>query len=348
MPKRKTTQNKKRKNKKIRNSNNSNNSNNTNNSNYNDIDFDNLIETQIHNDNKNNNSNVSIIDIKNKIKEIEESKKRDQNIKFFSKNVILKEMNIMKDEYNKTNDNILHINNLYEFITKINDIFYYVLDCESNLKINLKNLLQQNETLKRLCKKLQQDKKILSQNIKEIEDREKKWRNDIEYKFENSLSDIRNKIGDHEDRYNLVIEENKKLREQLNTYLEYDKKRTSDFELYKSHQNKLDEIHLAEKKNFNEMIEKERQQTIKLSKNLKQAIEINDLLKERCNQYEIKFNQMNKTVKESSNCIDEYKKMNIQLMKQNKSLHNKLNDIMNKYKQLNSYNDTLNLKNNKL
>merc|ERR1711933_15006 len=55
--------------------------------------------------------------------------------------------------------------------------------------------------------------------------------------------------------------------------------------------------------------------------------------------------EMAKTVKESSKCIDEYKKMNVELMKQNKTLHNRLNDVVSKYKQLTSYNDQLDHKN---
>merc|ERR1712056_162130 len=93
------------------------------------------------------------------------------------------------------------------------------------------------------------------------------------------------------------------------------------------------------------MIEKEKEQTLKLSNNMKQAIEVNDLLKQRCNAYETKFGDMAKTVKESSKCIDEYKKMNVELMKQNKSLHGRLNEIVSKYKQLNSYNDQLDIRN---
>merc|ERR1711933_284794 len=57
--------------------------------------------------------------------------------------------------------------------------------------------------------------------------------------------------------------------------------------------------------------------------------------------------EMAKTVKESSKCIDEYKKMNVELMKQNKTLHNRLNDVVSKYKQLNVYNDQLSAKNGK-
>merc|ERR1712129_73723 len=86
------------------------------------------------------------------------------------------------------------------------------------------------------------------------------------------------------------------------------------------------------------------EQTMKLSANMKQAIEVNDLLKQRCNQYESKFGEMAKTVKESSKCIDEYKKMNVELMKQNKSLHGRLNEIVSKYRQLNGYNDQLDIK----
>merc|ERR1712129_98130 len=86
------------------------------------------------------------------------------------------------------------------------------------------------------------------------------------------------------------------------------------------------------------------EQTMKLSANMKQAIEVNDLLKQRCNQYESRFGEMAKTVKESSKCIDEYKKMNVELMKQNKSLHGRLNEIVSKYRQLNGYNDQLDVK----
>ena len=158
-----------------------------------------------------------------------------------------------------------------------------------------------------------------------------------EGKFQNSLKDIKDKIGDHEQRYNSVVAENSQLREQLQQFLDYDKKRSADFELYKEHQSKLDEIHNKEKVNYSQMIEKEKEQTLKLSNNMKQAIEVNELLKQRCDQYELKFSEMGKTVKESSKCIDEYKKMNVELMKQNKSLHHKLNDVVSKYRQLNSY-----------
>ena len=191
--------------------------------------------------------------------------------------------------------------------------------------------------LKKLCQKLQDDKKSLSRNIGDIEQREKSWRSEIEGKFQDSLEDIRHKIGDHEERYNAVVEENKKLREQLQQFLDYDKKRSADFELYKEHQSKLDEIHEKEKENFTAMFTKEKQQTLKLTTNLKQALEINELLKTRCNQYEAKFAEMGKTVTSSSQCIEEYKKMNTEIMRQNKALHGKLTDVMGKYKQLNSY-----------
>merc|ERR1719242_2717617 len=50
---------------------------------------------------------------------------------------------------------------------------------------------------------------------------------------------------------------------------------------------------------------------------------------------------MDKTVRSSSQCIEEYKKMNTEIMKQNKDLHKRLTEVMGKYKQLNSYNDQL-------
>ena len=342
MPKRKTNQNKKRKSKKGKNKTSQNVGSNDDN-NDRTIDFDALIEQQI-NDSNESHSSISQM-LQNKISEMEQSQKRQENAALFKKNVILQQMNMMKQQYENKNNNDdgdgdndnNHIHELYKFIIRINDIFYDVLDSETSLKSSSTSIIQQNETLKKLCKKLQEDKKILNKNIDEIENREKNWRNEIEGKFQNSLQDIKDKIGDHEQRYNAVVDENKKLREQLQTFLDYDKKRSSDFELYKQHQSKLDEIHEKEKINFTQMIEKEKQQTLKLTNNLKEAIEINDLLKQRCNQYESKFNEMGKTVKESSKCIDQYKKMNVQLMKQNKQLHQKLNDVMGKYKQLNSY-----------
>ena len=365
MPKRKTNQNKKRKNKKGKN-------NQSVQQQYNDdqteFDFDALIEQQINASQRQSQQSHSSISaaLQSKIKEIEQSQKRQENAALFKKNVILQQMNMMKQQFeskliqtqqtnpdckNNANNNDKnkvindvnqenmnqHREELYSFISRVNDIFYDVLDSETQLKSQTSNIIQQNDTLKKLCKKLQEDKKILNRNIEDIENREKTWRNEIEGKFQNSLQDIKDKIGDHEERYNAVVDENKKLREQLQTFLEYDKKRSSDFDLYKEHQGKLDEIHDKEKENFQMMIEKEKSQTLKLSSNLKQAIEINELLKQRCNQYEIKFGEMGKTVKESSKCIDEYKKMNIELMKQNKALHQKLNDVMGKYKQLNSY-----------
>ena len=344
MPKRKTNQNKKRKNKKGKdNKSKSYNNNNNNNGLNDDFDFDALIEQQINESNKNgaNQSHSSISQmLQSKIAEIESSQKRQENAALFKKNVILQQMNMMKQQYenndNENNDE-QHRQELYNFIGRINDIFYDVLDSENTLKSQTPNLIQQNDTLKKLCKKLQEDKKILNKNLDDIESREKTWRNEIEGKFQNSLSEIRTKIGDHEERYNSVVDENKKLREQLQQFLEYDKKRSSDFELYKEHQGKLDEIHDKEKEHFTMELQKEKAQSLKFANNLKQAIEINDLLKQRCNEYENKFGEMGKTVKESSRCIDEYKKMNIELMKQNKQLHQKLNDVMSKYKQLNSY-----------
>eukprot|EP01084_Bolivina_argentea_P278752 476359_1 len=350
MPKRKSTQNKKRKQKRDKGKASQHQSNNPNDNT--NIDFDALIEQQI-NATSDDQSHASISQmLQNKIASIEQSQKRQENAALFKKNVILQQMNMMKQQYeNKTNDDdedtTKHRQELYKFITRVNDIFYDVLDTESNLKSQSKLIVQQNDTLKKLCKKLQEDKKILNQNLDDIQQREKNWRNEIEGKFQDSLKDIKTKIGDHEQRYNAVVDENKKLREQLQTFLDYDKKRSADFELYKEHQTKLDEIHDKEKSNFAQMVDKEKQQTLKLKNNLEQAIQINELLKARCNQYESKFGEMAKTVKESSNCIDEYKKMNIELMKQNKSLHGKLNDVMSKYRQLNSYNDQLDVKNAK-
>ena len=353
MPKRRTNQNKKRKNKKGKDNKSKSGNIGYNNSNHDDFDFDALIEQQINESNNLNNSNQSHSSIasmlQSKIAEIESSQKRQQNAALFRKNVILQQMNMMKQQYENKQNNLDSNNNansnhheqhrqeLYNFIQRINDIFYDVLDSENTLKSQTPNLIQQNDTLKKLCKKLQDDKKILNKNLDDIENREKTWRNEIEGKFQNSLSEIRDKIGDHEQRYNSVVDENKKLREQLQQFLEYDKKRSNDFDLYKEHQSKLDEIHEKEKEHFTMEIQKEKAQSLQLTNNLKQAIEINELLKQRCNEYESKFGEMGKTVKESSKCIDEYKKMNIELMKQNKQLHKKLNDMMSKYKQLNSY-----------
>jgi len=284
--------------------------------------------------------------LQTKIADMESSKKRQENAAWFdTKNAIVQELTTMKEQYeNKENlapDTEAHRQELYTFIARVNNIFYDVLEENNKFRLHASNVVQQNDTLKRLCAKLQDDKKILTEHVQEMETREKQWKSSIEEKFQSSLQDIKDKIKDHEQRYNAVVEENTQLREQLTNFLEYDKKRSNDFELYKGHQGKLDELHEKEKENFSQMVDKERQQSLELATNLKQAMEVNHTLKERCQQYEDKFMEMGSTVKESSSVIGEYKKMNAQLMKQNKLIHEKLTSVMSKYKQLNCYNDEL-------
>merc|ERR1712087_259778 len=203
--------------------------------------------------------------LRERISEMEQSKKRQENAALFKKNNIIQQMSLMKQQYESKQDTEYHRNELYQFIHRINDIFYDVLENETSLKTQSSKVIQHNETLKKLCQKLQEDKKLLTANINEIEQKEKKWRNEIEGKFQNSLADIKDKIGNHESQYNAVLDENKKLRSQLKEFLDYDKKRSADFELYKEHQMKLDEIHNKEKLNYSQMIEKEKEQTFKLS-----------------------------------------------------------------------------------
>ena len=176
MPKRKaSTSNKRKKNKnktKQRSST-------TNNDSNNDMDYDAFIESQINNGSTNqSHSSISQM-LQQKIAQMEQSKKRQENAALFKKNNIKQQMNMMKQQYESKQDIEYHRNELYQFIHRINDIFYDVLENETALKTQSAKVIQHNETLKKLCKKLQEDKKLLTANMSEIEQREKKWRNEI-------------------------------------------------------------------------------------------------------------------------------------------------------------------------
>jgi len=324
------------------------------------IDYDALIDQQLQSSSANGKSHGDFAAmLHSKIAAMEQSKKRQENAALFKENVILQQMTVLQQQYLQQSRRSVAdasapggspsaeelIAPFLRLLTRINSVFYEVVDSEHSLKALSRSAIQQNDTLKKLCQKLQDDKKALSRNIGDIEQREKSWRSEIEGKFQESLEDIKLKIGDHEERYNGVVAENKKLREQLQQFLDYDKKRSSDFELYKEHQSKLDEIQQKEKDHFTAMLGEEKQQSLKLTANLKEALEINALLKARCSRYESKFAEMGSTVASSSQCIEEYKKMNAEVMAQNKALHGKLTDVMAKYKVLNSYNDQLDLQN---
>ncbi len=72
-------------------------------------------------------------------------------------------------------------------------------------------------------------------------------------KFQKSLNDIKTKIKEHESRYSKVVEENDMLKKKISNFVEYDQKRIEDFETYKSHCSKLEEITEKEKNSFREV-----------------------------------------------------------------------------------------------
>jgi len=273
--------------------------------------------------------------LQSKIALMEDAKIREENAALFKTNVIRQQMSQMQAEYESHSQPLeAHLSALYSFIGRINDVFYSVSSSEQQHKALSDRLTTQNAALSKLCKQQQLE-------IKQRELKETQWRAEMEGKFEDSLSSIRDKIAEHESRYSAVVDENGKLRAQLQQFLEYDKKRSADFTLYKEHQGKLDEIVGQEKENLTALLEQESAKTRKLQTNLGESLKINDLLSSRCKEYEAKFGDMASTVKESSKCIEEYKKMNVELMKQNKAMHAKLTDVMSKYKLLNGYNDQL-------
>ena len=133
-----------------------------------------------------------------------------------------------------------------------------------------------------------------------------------------------------------MVKENERLKEELRNLLDKQSKQNEAFIQYRDHQNQLTEIQEKEKENLQKMLASEQLQNQTCQKHLKEYMLINKVLKEKCETYETRFNEMTSTVQQSSKVIEQFKSMNEAIMNQNKDLSKKIETVMSKYKQLNS------------
>jgi len=120
------------------------------------------------------------------------------------------------------------------------------------------------------------------------------------------------------------------------------KKRTGDFEKYREHASQLEKLQETEKEGMRKALDTYKQQMKDLTVKLAGTLQMNSMLERKCKDYEMKFDEMTKTMQTSNECIDQFKEMKKNnILKQNKDLHTNLKDLMSKYSQLNAFNDVV-------
>ncbi|ETO10878.1 hypothetical protein RFI_26499 [Reticulomyxa filosa] len=188
--------------------------------------------------------------------------------------------------------------------------------------------------------------------MKEMQKREKEWRDEIQAKFDQSLASIRVEIAKQEADFGEAANENDLYRQRINELIEHEKQRSQDFEkLYvyvfiknlesvfffffnntnnnNNNNNNINNINNDNNnRKFAKELEKNKEQMHDLTTKLAKTIQMNVMMQQRCtdNEYIGQFQEMKKT-----------------MLKQNKEFGQNKKDLQLKYTQLNAFNEATKL-----
>lgn len=190
-------------------------------------------------------------------------------------------------------------------------------------KDNLTNELSRTNAVKSkletLCKELQKQNKNVLEQSKQISTDEQRKRQELSEKFSETIKDVQNKIANHDEERVKQDQENIKLREQLQSFINQYEVRDKHFE----HQLKAKDLEcqLAEAKLrqaeelSNKAIERAdlyRQQALGLA-------EREVVLKEQINTYSEKFKELQETLTKSNEVFTSFKKDSDKMQKRIKA-----------------------------
>ncbi|ETO00458.1 hypothetical protein RFI_36986, partial [Reticulomyxa filosa] len=175
--------------------------------------------------------------------------------------------------------------------------------------------------------------------MKEMQKREKEWRDEIQAKFDQSLASIRVEIAKQEADFGEAANENDLYRQRINELIEHEKQRSQDFEKYRDEISQIESVFFliiiiienlqsSEKSGIQRVLEKNKEQMHDLTTKLAKTIQMNVMMQQRCtdNEYIGQFQEMKKT-----------------MLKQNKEFRQNKKDLQSKYTQLNAFNEATKL-----
>jgi len=174
------------------------------------------------------------------------------------------------------------------------------------------------ETYKALCARLQDERASMKKKFTDIEEREKKWRAELEGEFELSIQDIKEQINKQEGENKSIIQHNEKMSEEM-TKLQ--KENIALTESLEKKENKA--IH--DQARLKTQINHARDDKDELVNHLEQSLHMNKEFQVRLEEYRLKYEELQDGLKKSNEIISALQKGRNKLLSVNRLL-NKRND----------------------
>jgi hypothetical protein len=174
------------------------------------------------------------------------------------------------------------------------------------------------ETYKQLCTRLQTERVAMKKKFTDIEEREKKWRAELEGKFETSIQDIKEQINKQEGQNKNIIQHNERMSEEMEA-------------LQKENQSLTEMMDVKEKEACDEQARLRAQINCanddkeELVNHLEQSLRMSQEFKVRLEEYRLKYEELQEGLKKSNEIIAALKKGKNKLISVN-SLLSKRND----------------------
>jgi len=174
------------------------------------------------------------------------------------------------------------------------------------------------DTYKQLCTRLQGERVAMKKKFTDIEEREKKWRAELEGKFETSIQDIKEQINKQEGKNKNIIQHNERMNEEMEMLQKQNKELTDSLDT-KEKEASFEQARL--KTQINIAIDEKDE----LVNHLEQSLHMNQQFKVRLEEYRLKYVELQDGLKKSNEIINALKKGKNKLLSVN-SLVSKRND----------------------
>lgn len=174
------------------------------------------------------------------------------------------------------------------------------------------------ETYKQLCTRLQGERVAMKKKFTDIEEREKKWRAELEGKFETSIQDIKEQINKQEGQNKNIIQHNERMSEEMEMLQKQNQSLTESLDS-KEKEASYDQARL--KTQINCAIDDKDE----LVNHLEKSLQMNQEFKVRLEEYRLKYEELQDGLKKSNEIIAALKKGKNKLLSVN-SLLSKRND----------------------
>jgi len=174
------------------------------------------------------------------------------------------------------------------------------------------------ETYKQLCTRLQGERVAMKKKFTDIEEREKKWRAELEGKFETSIQDIKEQINKQEGQNKNIIQDNERMNEEMEMLQQQNKELTDSLDT----KEKEASYDLARLKTQINCANDDKDELVN---HLEQSLHMNQEFKARLEEYRLKYVELQDGLKKSNEIIGALKKGKNKLLSVN-SLLSKRND----------------------